>query len=129
MDGGQAHTSYSHSQYLVATARIFIEPTKVVPSFIDSWSPAVPQISGRRFHEAWAIGPEFLEADGGLVHAVLEWDDPTAFRERQVFQVADGAWIFKHGDAWYGTSSPFGGSGHIQRLELRDLKINNAPGR
>ena len=117
--GGQAGTSYSHSQYSVATARILIEPTKAVPLFIDSWSPVVPQMNNRRFHNAWTFGPEFMEADGGLVPAVLDWDDPSAFRERQTFQVADSVWLFKQGDAWYGAS-------HIQRLELRDLKITKA---
>jgi hypothetical protein len=124
--GGQTGTSYSHSQYSVATARILIEPNKAVPLFIDSWSPAEPQTNTRRYHVAWTFGPEFLPADGGLVPAALEWNDPSFVRERQTFQVADGAWIFKQGDAWYGPSNALGGSGHIQRLELRDLKITKA---
>lgn len=125
--GGQADASYSFCEYGVATARIVIEPANAVPLFIDSWSPLVPEMAvepemDHRFHATWAFGPDFFQVDGGFAPKMFEWVD-VDFRERQQFQVASGVWIFKQGDAWWGAANPFARSGHIQKLELRDLRI------
>ena len=120
--GGQAETSYSASNSSTAKARIVIEPARAIPLFIDCWSATVPSM-GRPFHSVWAFDPDFFELDGGLAPKAFVWEEVSAFRERQEFQVVDGIWIFKQGDAWYGAESPFHKSGHIQRLELADLKV------
>ena len=128
--GGQTGTTYSSCSYSTATARIMIEPAKAIPLFIDSWSPLLPQVN-RRYHCVWAFGPDFLDVGGGFAPAMFQWEDADDFRERQEFQVVGGVCDLKQGDAWFGAENPFGRSGHIQKLELRDLRItaNRADGK
>lgn len=120
--GGQVGTSYSHSNYSTTKARITIEPTRAIPLFIECWTDVLPGMD-RRFHCVWAFNPDFFEIDGGFAPKMFDWEESTIFSERQEFQVVDGVWIFKRGDAWLGAENSSGKSGHIQRLELVDLQI------
>jgi hypothetical protein len=122
--GGQTGTSYSYASYATAKTRLMIDPVRAVPLFIECWT-YFPPGDARRSHGVWALNADFFEIDGGFAPKMFDWVEPTVFCERQEFQVIDGIWIFKQGDAWLGAENSSGKSGHIQRLKLVDLQIAN----
>ncbi len=69
----------------------------------------------------WVIGPEFLEVDGGLAPRVVlyqeEYYEPS-FESRFEFQVVDGVWILKEGEA----GRPDDPSS-IERFSLTDFRL------
>jgi RNA polymerase sigma-70 factor (ECF subfamily) len=119
--GGQSATKYSSCEESTAKARIMIEPDKAIPRFIDCTRG--PPRTNVKVHSVWAFDADFFEIDGGFAPKMFVWEDVSAFRERQEFQVVGGVWIFKRGDAWWGAESPFPKSGRIQTVELVDLQI------
>jgi hypothetical protein len=119
--GGQGNTNYSSCEFSTATARIVFESARAIPLVIDCVSKVLPQSD--RFRCVGAFDPDFFAVDGGVAPKTFYWEARSAFLERQEFQVVNGVWIFKQGDAWANPASTFDESRHIQRVKLVDLQI------
>ncbi len=104
--GGQSGTTFSYSSYPVKDARIWIDPDRAVPVCIRTSAAE----STYRFTD------DFYKFMGGLAPRAFEWTSPGTFRERQEFQLTNGVWIFRRGNAAW--QSPDAGStaGFFRRL-------------
>jgi hypothetical protein len=138
--GGQGDVSYSYCSYhQIQSAYLLIEPTNAVPVYMVTYtsptnrfqySPTwqfdlpfysitdapVPQTAG----EQSAL--PFNGIDGGLAPHHLVWNEPSTFKESQVFQVDGNLWFFSQGDSRWGTNS-FGFEGHIQTVLMTNVNI------
>ena len=119
--GGQEGTTYSSCDFSTATARIVFESTSAIPLVIACSSKAAPATVP--FNFCWVFDSDFFAVDGAFAPSTLYWDGPSAFRERQEFQVVNGIWIFKQGDAWKPPASLYDEARHIQRVRLVDLFV------
>ena len=120
--GGQANASYSSSDSATATTRIVLDSVKAIPLAIACQTDALP--TGETLRSAWVFDADFFTVDGAFAPKTFYWEGIGSFRERQEFQVVDGVWIFKQGDAWASPASQFDESRHIQRMKLVDLQID-----
>ncbi len=125
--GGQQGWSYSMCNYRNENARILIEPTNAVPIVIDTSSAGGPA-TGSGFEATWQFDAGYFTVNGGFAPQALEWNEPTAFRERQEFQIREREWFFKRGTSWRGGEAKWGTPGEvIQSFELVDLTIVKHP--
>jgi len=131
--GGQSNTSYSSSSYQVKQARILIDPVRAVPVLILSSTAGSAQTAD--YGATWEFADGYLEINGGLAPRAFNWNDTRAFRERQEFQVVNGLWLFKNGQATWRNpvfgfqTSPWetirSWSRASQQLELVNLRLEN----
>ena len=119
--GGQGDSNYSSGSMTVQGFHVYIDLQKAIPLFIGtSLAPFKEKQKG--YASTWAFSPDFFALDGGYAPHELVYDDKNSFGERQTFQVANGVWIYKSGEAWSGEFSPYG-TGKIQTIELTNLVI------
>ena len=107
--GGQEIGDYSEASYTVQTATIFLNPTNALPTLIRTQSAT------------WTFDSGFFAVENGFAPRAVDWDGdgPNMFSERQEFQLFQGEWLFKKGQAWWTANR----SGLIQTFELVDLQI------
>ena len=72
----------------------------------------------------WEFNPEYFEIDGGYAPKDLTAYG-SVFNEYQEFQIVDGYWFNKTGNAWYSDDTTVGTPGEkIQTVDIRNLIIN-----
>ena len=131
--GGQSNTSYSSSSYQVKQVRILIDPVRAVPVLI--LSSTAGSAKAVDYGATWEFADGYIEINGGLAPRAFNWNDTRTFRERQEFQVVNGLWLFKNGQATWRNpvfgfqSSPWdtirSWSRASQQLELVNLRLVN----
>lgn len=120
--GGQEDTTYASCEFVANTARIVFDSTRAIPLVIDCRSDA----SGHAERVGtWAFDADYFSLDGAFAPKETFWERTAVggFLERQQFQIVDGSWIFKRGDAWNSPASSFDDPRHMQRVRLVDLQI------
>ena len=72
----------------------------------------------------WEFNPEYFEIDDGYAPKDLTAYG-SVFNEYQEFQIVDGYWFNKTGNAWYSDDTTVGTPGEkIQTVDIRNLIIN-----
>ncbi len=121
--GGQAGRSFAHGGYALKSCRIAIDPERAVPLRIECSDQAITE-DQNYFPAVWTFEPEYFEINGGYAPHIFERDQADVFRERQEFQIAEGIWIYKTGDAWSRDGSPSHQDGeHAVTVNLVDLEL------
>ena len=119
--GGQGNTSYSHGGFPLRAFRLYVDPEKAIPLFIGtSQIPFEPQ--QKTFISTWEFSPDFYALDGGYVPREFTYTNDAFMRERQIFQVVNGIWIYRLGEAYFAKSSLNEGD-LAQTIELTDLTV------